>query len=296
MPFLREKAGRWSPEKIIAFAAVIAPALWLTGRFLVGDLSQPKPATLTGLGARPVNEAILFPGRWAVRFILLALAITPARRLFNLPKLINARRTLGVAGALYICAHFTLYVADQKFDLVTVASEVALRFYLTIGFVGLICLIALAMTSTDAMVRRLGHHWNQLHRLAYVIGVIAVVHFALQKKLEIYEPVLMTGFLMWLLAFRVVQRYAREVTFPWLIFLALFSAAFTALYEAGWFGILTGVSFMRVLSANVIFIDVAFLRPSFWVLVVTLTIAFVSALVKWLRPRQPARVRLKPAE
>lgn len=296
MPFLREKSGRWSPEKIIAFVVVIAPALWLAGRFLMGDLGQQKPATITSLGARPVNEAILFIGRWAVRFILAALAITPARRLFNLPKLIQARRTLGVAGALYICVHFTLYVTDQKFNLITVASEIALRFYLTIGFIGLICLIALAVTSTDAMIRRLGRNWGRLHRLAYVIGVIAVVHFALQKKLEIYEPVLMTGFLVWLLAFRAVQRYASEVTFPWLLFLALFSAGFTALYEAAWFGVLTGVSFTRVLSANFIFIDIAFLRPSFWVLVVTLAIALASLAAKRLRPREPARVRLKPAE
>jgi sulfoxide reductase heme-binding subunit YedZ len=285
MPFLREKSGRWSPEKITALTAVLLPAFVFVGRIFLDDL-----------GPRPVTEAIHFTGTWAVRFILLALAITPARRLFNLPKLINARRTLGVAGAFYIFAHFTLYVIDQKFNLVTVATEIALRFYLTIGFLGLVGLIALAVTSTDAMIRRLGHNWGRLHRLVYIIGVIAVVHFALQKKLEIYEPVLMTGFLVWLLAFRAVQRYAREVTFPWLIFLALFSAAFTALYEAGWFGVLTGVSFMRVLSANFVFIDISFLRPSFWVLVVTLAIALVSALVKWLRPREPARVRLKPAE
>ena len=91
---------------------------------------------------------------------------------------------------------------DQKFDLRTVASEIVLRFYLTLGFVGLISLIALGITSTDGMIRRLGNNWGKLHRLAYVIGVIAVVHFALQKKLDIYEPLLMTGFLFWLLAFR----------------------------------------------------------------------------------------------
>jgi sulfoxide reductase heme-binding subunit YedZ len=146
------------------------------------------------------------------------------------------------------------------------------------------------------MIRRLGHNWGRLHRLAYVVGVIAVVHFALQKKLEIYEPVLMTGFLVWLLGYRVVQRYWREVTFPWLLFLALFSASFTALYEAGWFGVLTGVNFTRVLSANFVFIDVSFLRPSFWVLAVTLAIALAGLIAKRLRPREPARVRLKPAE
>src|SRR5262249_19172940 len=145
MPFLREKTGRWSPEKIAAFAVAIAPALWLL--YLV--LSDQ-------LGARPVTEALHFIGRWVVRLILLALLITPARRLLNWGKLINARRTLGVAAACYAVFHFTLYIVDQKYDLAKVASEIALRFYLTIGFVALIGLIALGLTSTDAAVRRLG--------------------------------------------------------------------------------------------------------------------------------------------
>jgi len=284
MPFLREKSGRWSPEKIIAFVGVCLPALWLAYRTGAGDL-----------GARPVTELIHRTGDWAVRILLVTLAITPARRLFHFPKLVNARRTLGVAACLYIVTHFSLYVIDQKFDLRTVASEIVLRFYLTIGFAGLICLIALGITSTDGMIRRLGHNWGRLHRLAYFIGVIAVVHFALQKKLEIYEPVLMTGFLVWLLGFRLVQRYTHDVTFHWLLVLAGFSAIFTALYETAWYGVLTGVHPLRILPAN-FFIDVSLLRPSFWVLVVTLAIALAGKISRWLRPRESARVRLHPAE
>ncbi len=285
MPFLREKSGRWSPEKIIAFVGVCLPALWIAYRTGAGDL-----------GARPVTELIHRNGDWAVRILLVTLAITPARRLFHLPKLIHMRRTLGVAAAFYIFAHFTLYVIDQKFDLRTVASEIVLRFYLTIGFLGLVSLIALAVTSTDAMIRRLGHNWGKLHRLAYVIGVIAVLHFALQKKLEIYEPVLMTGFLVWLLAFRAVQRYAREVTFPWLLALAAFAALFTALYEAVWYGVLTGVDARRILAINLDVSDFSMLRPAVWVLAVTLAIALAGGMWRWLRPREPARMRLNPAE
>ncbi|HEY8269156.1 MAG TPA: protein-methionine-sulfoxide reductase heme-binding subunit MsrQ [Xanthobacteraceae bacterium] len=285
MPFLREKSGRWSPEKIIAFVGVCLPALWLAYRTSAGDL-----------GARPVTELIHRSGDWAVRILLVTLAITPARRLFHFPKLIQARRTLGVAAAFYIFAHFTLYVIDQKFDVRTVASEIVLRFYLTIGFLGLIGLIALAVTSTDAMIRSLGHNWGKLHRLAYFVGVIAVVHFALQKKLDIYEPLLMTGFLFWLLAFRAVQRYAREVTFPWLLALAAFATLFTALYEALWYGVLTGVDARRILAINLNVSDFSMLRPAVWVLIVTLAVALAFALNKWLRPREPARVRLNPAE
>ena len=285
MPFLREKSGRWSPEKIIAFVGVCLPALWLAYRTGAGDL-----------GARPVTELIHRNGDWAVRILLVTLAITPARRLFHLPKLIQARRTLGVAAAFYIFAHFMLYVIDQKFDLRTVASEIVLRFYLTIGFLGLIGLIALAVTSTDAMIRRLGHNWGRLHRLAYAIGVIAVVHFALQKKLDIYEPLLMTGFLFWLLTFRAVQRYAREATFPWLLALAVLTTLFTAVYEAIWYRFLTGVDASQILSANLVLSDPSFWRPAVWALIVTLAVALAGGMWRWLRPREPARVRLNPAE
>jgi methionine sulfoxide reductase heme-binding subunit len=165
MPLLREKTGRWSPEKIAALAVVTVPMLWLLVRAWTGDLGAGLPKQPFGeLGGRPINDAILYTGRWTVRFILLALAITPARRLFNWPKLLNARRTLGVAAACYALVHFTLYIVDQKFRLDVVATEIVLRFYLTIGFVALVGLIALGSTSTDAAVRRLGPRWNTLHR------------------------------------------------------------------------------------------------------------------------------------
>jgi methionine sulfoxide reductase heme-binding subunit len=253
MPFLREKTGHWSPEKIVAFGVVLVPILWLVGRTLMGDL-----------GARPVTEAIHFTGRWSVRFILLALAISPARRLFNWPKLLHARRTLGVAAAAYAVLHLMLYVLDQKFDLLKVASEIVLRFYLTIGFAALIGLITLGITSTDAWVRRLGPRWTTLHRAAYLIGILAVVHFALQKKLEIYEPTLMMGLLFWLLGWRILNRYRVGTGTLSLFVLALLASAFTAFFEATWYGFLTGVEFTRVLEFNLMFDYV--ITPMWWVL------------------------------
>jgi sulfoxide reductase heme-binding subunit YedZ len=287
MPFLREKTGNWSPEKIAAFALTIAPALVMTVRIILGDLDP----------ARPLTELTHFTGRWTVRFILLALAITPARRLFNWPKLLNARRTLGVAAAAYALVHFSLYIIDQKFKLGVVASEIVLRIYLTIGFTALIGLIALGVTSTDASVRRLGKRWGTLHRAAYFIGVLAIVHFTLQKKLDIYEPTLMMGFLIWLLAWRGVQRWRREVGFAWLIALAIFSALATALFEVAWYGLFTGVAPGRILAANLMF--EFSIRPAWWVLVAGLAVAFASLLAQWLWPRESARTKLnapRPAE
>ena len=283
MPFLREKTGRWSPEKIAAFGLAVIPILWLLGRVYLDDL-----------GARPVTEALHFCGRWTVRFILLALAITPARRLFSMPKLLNARRTLGVAAACYILVHFSLYIIDQMFDLAKVASEIALRFYLTIGFTTLIGLITLGSTSTDAAVRRLGPRWTTLHKAIYVLSVLAVVHFTLQKKLDIYEPTLMMGLLFWLLAWRVLHWFTRDVNFLWLIALAALATVFTALFEAGWYGVLTGVAPSRVIAAN--FMLMVAPRPAWWVLGAALTVAFASLAAQWAWPREPARVKLHPAE
>jgi sulfoxide reductase heme-binding subunit YedZ len=283
MPFLREKTGAWSPEKVVAFAIVIAPILWLIGRTLFGDL-----------GARPVTEAIHFTGRWTVRFILAALAITPARRLFNWPKLLNMRRTIGVASACYAGLHFFLYVLDQKFDVAKVASEIVLRVYLTIGFTALIGLIALGVTSTDAAVRRLGPRWTTLHRLSYLIGILAIVHFAMQKKLEIYEPTLMMGFLFWLLLWRVFNRYWQATGIAALAALAVLSAALTAVFEAAWYGVLTGVEYRRVLEFNLMFDYV--ITPMWWVLAAGVGVVLAHLAAQWLWPREPARARLRPAE
>ena len=283
MPFLREKSGRWSPEKIAAFVAAIVPALWLAGLVALHDL-----------GARPVMEALHYCGRWTVRFILAALLITPTRRLLNWNKLINARRTLGVAAACYAVCHFTLFIVDQKFNLAKVASEIALRFYLTLGFVTLSGLIALGVTSTDAAVRRLGARWGTLHRLVYVIGAFAVVHFALQKKLDIYEPTLMMGLLSWLLAYRALYKWRREVGLADLFGLAIFSTAFTMLFEALWYGARTGVPFGRIIAINFMFdVDI---RPAWWVLAASLAMIAAYVAAQWLWPREPTRVTLQPAE
>src|SRR5260221_13195218 len=191
MPFLREQSGRWSPVKIVAFVAAILPALWLAYQ-----------AADDELGARPVTEAIHQAGDWALRFLLITLAVTPAQRIFSYPRLILARRTLGVASASYAVLHFSLYVLDQHFDILKVASEIVVRIYLTISAIGLAGLIALASTSTDAAISRLGSgRWHTLHRFVYAIAVLASVHFFMQSKLNTYEPVLMAGFVFLGLSF-----------------------------------------------------------------------------------------------
>jgi sulfoxide reductase heme-binding subunit YedZ len=262
---------------------VIIPAFVLIGRIILDDL-----------GARPITELTHATGTWTVRFILVALAVTPARRLFNWPKLLNARRTLGVAAACYALVHFALYIVDQKFRLDVVATEIVLRIYLTIGFTALVGLIALGVTSTDAAVRKLGPRWTTLHKASYLIGILAIVHFALQKKLNIYEPTLMAGFLFWLLGWRLMNRYWRDTGFVSMLALAVIAGLLTAIFESGWYGFLTGVEFIRVLEFNLMFDFI--ITPVWWVLAAGVGIAFASLGAQWLWPRESARARLRPAE
>ncbi len=284
MPFLREKNGTPSPHKLIAFAGSCLPALYLAGRAVDSDL-----------GAQPLVELTHQTGEWAVRFLFLSLCISPARRLFNAPKMILMRRTLGVAAFLYALAHFFLYVIDQNFALGTVAREIALRLYLTIGFVALVMITALGLTSTDAAVRRIGGaRWMKLHRLAYAIAVLSVIHFMMQKKLNIYEPTWMAGLLAWLLLFRVAQKYFRDLRLPHLVGLVVAATLFTVVAEALWYGLLTGVNWQRVLQANLLFPDVV--RPAWVVFFITAGAVVASLAAQWIWPKQSAREKLRAAE
>ncbi len=288
MPFLRERSGRWSPEKIVAFVGAVLPILWLSWRTYTSDL-----------GPRPFDEATHVTGSWAVRFILISLAVTPARRMFYMPKLINMRRTLGVAAFGYAAVHFGLYIGGERVDMWKVASEIVLRFYLTIGFIAFVGLVALAATSTDHAIGRLGGaRWNALHKIIYVIAVLAIVHFLLQTKLDIYESIMMAGFLVLLLGYRLLHRLTGDVT-PWhLLGLAVVAALLTAGGEAAWYSLGTGVDALRVLAVNldIDFSDLDFgsLRPAAWVLIAGLVVAAVAVVFR-MRNRQKPRARRTPA-
>src|SRR5215468_1971200 len=187
---------RLSPLKLTVFIAVFIPAAWVGLAFAMG-----------WLGARPLNEAIHQIGLWTIRFIFIALAITPLRWILQWQRLVLVRRMVGVAAFAYVLMHFGLYAVDQAFDIGKIASEIVLRIYLTIGFVALLGLAVLAATSTDGMVRRLGRRWQVLQRVVYGIALLAVIHFSMQSKLEQWEPAIMAGLYAWLMAYRLLSRY-----------------------------------------------------------------------------------------
>ncbi len=234
---------RLSPLKLAVFVALFCPALWTLLSFVLGWL-QP----------RPFNEAIHQIGFWTIRLIFIALAITPLRQVLQWSRLLLVRRMVGVAAFAYALGHLTLYTADQMFDIAKVASEIVLRIYLTIGFAAVLGLSALAATSTDGMIRRLGaRNWQRLHKLVYVIALLAVTHFWMQAKLEVWEPTIMAGIYVWLMGYRLMAwrlSVRRRLALRWVGVLAVAAAVVTALGEAAYFHFAYGVAPMRVIAAN----------------------------------------------
>lgn len=193
---------RWF--KPLVFLLCLTPLLWLGVRAVWGDL-----------GANPVETINRFLGDWALRMLVLALAVTPLRRLCGWSALARLRRMLGLFAFAYAALHVAAYLGiDLSFDWGALWRDVLKRRYITIGMVAVVFLAVLAATSTDAMVRWLGgRRWRALHRLAYGAGVLGVVHFWMMVKADIREPLVYAIILAVLFALRldVVTGFARRV-------------------------------------------------------------------------------------
>jgi sulfoxide reductase heme-binding subunit YedZ len=197
---------------------------------------------------------------------------------------------LGVTALCYALTHLTLYWVDLKLDVFRVVQEIALRFYLTIGFAALLGLIALGSTSTDAAIKRLGRNWNRLHKIVYVIGVLAAFHFFIQSKADVYEPTLMAGFFLLLMFYRLAHWRGFALTSPLvLVAIAVLAALGTAAIEYAWYGIATGVPPGRVLAANLQFSYS--IRPAWWVLATGLGVTLLGLARPWVGRQEPARDR-----
>ena len=258
-----DRAGRLSPLKLTTFVLLLLPGLYLAGAFY-----------LDALGAKPVTAAIHDSGKWAVRILLFTLAVSPMRRIADWPRLILIRRMLGLAVLAYALIHLGLYVADQNFRLGAVASEIALRFYLTIGFVALVGLVVLGATSTDAAVRRLGQRWNRLHQLTYAIAILGLVHHFLQAKIDVSDPLFAAGVFLLLMGCRAMQRLGIPPRPAPLLVLAVAAALATAGIEAAWYGLKSGVPASLVFEAN---LDFSYkLSPAWWVLGIGLLLPAIS--------------------
>ncbi|MGF1547205.1 MAG: sulfite oxidase heme-binding subunit YedZ [Thiotrichales bacterium] len=169
------------------------------------------------LGANPIEAVTRGLGDWALRLLCLTLAITPLRRLSGWHDLQRIRRMLGLFAFFYAVLHLLTYLwLDQFFDWEEIWRDVVKRPFITVGFATWVLLIPLAITSTDAMVRRLKRRWVQLHRLIYLATPLAVLHFFWMKssKADVAEPLFYAGVVAALLFYRAIGWRRKPRTSP----------------------------------------------------------------------------------
>lgn len=185
--------------KPLVFLVSLLPLVWIGWLAWQGEL-----------GANPVETLSHRTGDWSLRFLLLTLMVTPARRLTGWNRLQQFRRMLGLFAFFYVSLHFAVYlIFDQFFDGSAIVADVVKRPYLTVGFAAFLLLIPLAITSTQGMMKRLGRNWQRLHRLVYLIAVLGVLHYAWLVKADLTEPLLYGTVLAALLGYRLWQRLRR---------------------------------------------------------------------------------------
>jgi sulfoxide reductase heme-binding subunit YedZ len=186
-------------DRLVSWAvwvACAAPLLWFVVQGFTGDL-----------GANPIQYVLRQLGVWALRFICVSLAITPAARLLKAPVLIRYRRRIGLWAFAYVCLHLSTYIGvDQVFDWSTIGKDIAKRPYITIGMAAFAMLLPMAITSADKLRRKLGpKRWKRLHQLIYLIAPMGVVHYFLLVKADHRPPLIYGAVVLVLLAWRAVN-------------------------------------------------------------------------------------------
>jgi methionine sulfoxide reductase heme-binding subunit len=189
--------------KPLVFLASLGPVIWI---FLCGFevLGQ-------SLGPDPIKFTLHTIGKTALNFLMLTLMVTPVRQLTGWTHLLRLRRMLGLFAFFYTLLHFTVYLwLDQELDFAGLGKDIVKRPYITVGFLALVLLIPLAVTSTNRMMRRLGRRWQQLHRLVYVIAILGVVHYYWQTKRDVTEPLIYAAILAVLLGYRAMKAWRKR--------------------------------------------------------------------------------------
>jgi len=192
--------------KPVVWALSLAPAVWLS--WLVWQAFTINP---DALGANPVEYINRYLGDWALRFLLIALAVTPIRILTGWAPITRLRRLLGLFAFFYVVLHLSSYIGvDQFFDWWAVWLDIVKRTYITVGMAAFVVLMALAATSTKGMIKRLGgKRWNKLHKGVYAAGILGCIHFFMMRKGLQLEPIIYGGILLTLFAVRALYKLKR---------------------------------------------------------------------------------------
>jgi sulfoxide reductase heme-binding subunit YedZ len=202
MDAVRQGSRLARPAPAFSWRDLVRPAIYWGGMipaawaFYRGSTGQ--------LGPEPIKALEHILGLWALRFLMIGLAITPLRRLGG-PSLIRYRRAIGLLAFFYVCLHLAVYIGfDQVFDLAAVWRDIVKRPYITIGMLSFLLLAPLAITSNNEMVKRLGAQaWQRLHRLVYAAALLGAIHFLLLVKSWPPEPLIYTAIVLALLLFRL---------------------------------------------------------------------------------------------
>ena len=190
--------SRITPIRVALHLLCALPASYLIYSFFYGSL-----------GFNPVETLTHQTGIWALRILLLSLAITPLRLLLNTPQLLTYRRLLGLWAFAYALIHFAIYLTfDLQFSLALVIDDVLRRPYLTAGFTALAIMIPLTITSTKGWQRRMRANWGKLHKLVYISAIAAILHFVWLRKGFQIEPLIYAGILVVLFAQRLWNKFS----------------------------------------------------------------------------------------
>ncbi|WP_084697782.1 sulfite oxidase heme-binding subunit YedZ [Muricoccus aerilatus] len=261
-----DRGGRFSWFKAAVLLGCFLPLLVLAWDWATRNL-----------GPEPLTRATHDTGDWCVRFLLIGLAVTPARWILDETKILQVRRMLGIAALGYAVLHLLLYVGNEHLRLWHVLLEIVKRPYLSTGFTALIGLVVLGWTSTDGWLRHLGREWKPLHKLNYALTALGLLHFYMQSKINVSEPVLMTGFFLYVMFWRAVPARWRMSLWP-LLPVSFLAAAGAAGLEYLWYDLATKLPADMIFLAN---FDTEFeIRPAVWVLVAGLA-TYVAACVWW---------------
>jgi sulfoxide reductase heme-binding subunit YedZ len=186
--------------KPVVFIFCLLPAVWVSWQFYAGQL-----------GANPIDEVADASGEWTLRFLLITLLMTPLKRFAGWSWPIRVRRMLGLYAFFYACLHLTTYLwLDQFFDWGEIWLDILDRPFITVGMAAFVLLLPLALTSNRYMVKRLARNWKKLHRLAYLIPGLGVLHFWWLVKADVLEPLVYAFLLLVVLILRLPQLSIRR--------------------------------------------------------------------------------------